>query len=124
MTGDGSNGVPALKKAYIGFAIGIAGTNVAKMLLESFFLMTTSSLLSLPLNGVKTFSTVLEISYSSNSASTLRPCLWAGVGGTVLRKSPFNVIQMFWVNFIMDTLASLTLDTEPPSDELLKRKPY
>lgn len=31
---------------------------------------------------------------------------------------------MLWVNLIMDTLASLALATEPPSDELLKRKPY
>ena len=31
---------------------------------------------------------------------------------------------MLWVNLIMDTLASLALATEPPSDELLQRKPY
>lgn len=31
---------------------------------------------------------------------------------------------MLWVNLIMDTLASLALATEPPSDELLKRQPY
>lgn len=31
---------------------------------------------------------------------------------------------MLWVNLIMDTMASLALATEPPTDELLKRKPY
>jgi Ca2+ transporting ATPase len=46
------------------------------------------------------------------------------LGGCVLRESPLNVIQMLWTNLIMDTLASLALATEPPSDELLKRKPY
>ena len=48
----------------------------------------------------------------------------AFVGGAILRESPLNPIQMLWVNLIMDTLASLALATEPPSDELLKRKPY
>lgn len=48
----------------------------------------------------------------------------AFVGGAVLRESPLNPIQMLWVNLIMDTLASLALATEPPGEELLKRKPY
>jgi len=48
----------------------------------------------------------------------------AFVGGAVLRESPLNAIQMLWVNLIMDTLASLALATEPPSDELLQRMPY
>ena len=48
----------------------------------------------------------------------------AFVGGAILRESPLNPIQMLWVNLIMDTLASLALATEPPTDELLKRKPY
>lgn len=47
----------------------------------------------------------------------------AFMGGVILRESPLNSIQMLWVNLIMDTLASLALATEPPNDELLKRKP-
>ena len=42
----------------------------------------------------------------------------------LLQDSPLKAIQMLWVNLIMDTLASLALATELPSDELLKRKPY
>ncbi len=38
--------------------------------------------------------------------------------------SPLRAVQMLWVNLIMDTLASLALATEPPTEELLKRKPY
>ena len=45
-------------------------------------------------------------------------------GAAILKESPLNPIQMLWVNLIMDTLASLALATEPPSDELLQRKPY
>jgi Ca2+ transporting ATPase len=45
-------------------------------------------------------------------------------GAAILKESPLNPIQMLWVNLIMDTLASLALATEPPSDDLLRRKPY
>lgn len=38
--------------------------------------------------------------------------------------SPLSAVQLLWVNLIMDTLASLALATEQPTDELLKRKPY
>jgi Ca2+ transporting ATPase len=48
----------------------------------------------------------------------------AFLGVCVLRKSPLTSIQMLWVNLIMDTFASLALATEPPTDSLLKRKPY
>ena len=45
--------------------------------------------------------------------------------GTPRRQdSPLKAIQMLWVNLIMDTLASLALATELPSEELLNRKPY
>lgn len=39
-------------------------------------------------------------------------------------KFRFQAVQMLWVNLIMDTLASLALATEPPTPELLLRKPY
>jgi len=48
----------------------------------------------------------------------------AFTGAALTKESPLNPIQMLWVNLIMDTLASLALATEPPTDELLQRKPY
>jgi len=45
-------------------------------------------------------------------------------GSVILKDSPLNAVQMLWVNLIMDTLGALALATEPPSDEILKRKPY
>lgn len=41
-----------------------------------------------------------------------------------LQDSPLKAVQMLWVNLIMDTLASLALATEPPTEALLLRKPY
>ena len=42
----------------------------------------------------------------------------------VVKDTPLKAIQMLWVNLIMDTLASLALATEPPSEDLLNRRPY
>ena len=41
-----------------------------------------------------------------------------------MQESPLRAIQMLWINLIMDTLASLALATEQPTEDLLKREPY
>lgn len=46
------------------------------------------------------------------------------ISAFTITDSPLRAIQMLWVNLIMDTLASLALATENPTDDLLKRKPY
>lgn len=48
----------------------------------------------------------------------------AFAGACAIEDSPLKAVQMLWVNLIMDTLASLALATELPTEELLKRKPY
>lgn len=46
------------------------------------------------------------------------------VGAAIVKMEILTPIQMLWVNLIMDTFASLALATEPPSEELLQRKPH
>jgi Ca2+ transporting ATPase len=48
----------------------------------------------------------------------------AVIAAITQRGTPLNVLQLLWVNLIMDSLASLALATEGPTDELLDRKPY
>ena len=51
----------------------------------------------------------------------LTACVIAVVGASILTRSPLNVIQLLWVNMIMDSFASLALATEDPKDDLLKQ---
>ena len=123
VTGDGTNDVPAMMAADIGLAMGKSGTELAKeasdiVVLDDDFKSIVKAVVwgRCVYNNIKRF---LQFQLTANVVTLFVSFLSA----VILHDTPFQAVQLLWVNLIMDSLGALALATGKPDESLLKQLP-